>query len=245
MGSLQNSKDLPTEVDNYYKCWILRRFFQNKGIVFYSELLKIFGVPTVTEDVFTQTKINYYDRLIDDHILRKATSEDTPLILKYQTKQELIQIIYKLLPNEISSKKLDNLNKDELVKFISDKNEITQINLHQYFYLLSDTAQEYKNWLIIERLYFNLYEAFENNLQHSGNAIPYLMKELIGENNDYETAYKLGLIFHRHLKDYNGIPSFTESWELPKVETQMKKIKKYYKDKTPPTIQTIGHDIET
>lgn len=239
------SKDLPTEIDNYYKCSILRRFFQNQGVVFYSELLKIFGVPMVTEDVFTKTKINYYDKLIDDGILRKATPNDTSLILKYQTKLELIQIIKKLLPNEISAKKLENLNKTELIQFISDKNEITQINLHQHFYLLSDTAQEYKNWLVIERLYFNLYEAFENSIKYSGTSTIYLMKNLININNDYETAYKLGLIFHRHLNDYNGISKFNEYSDLPKVETQMKKIEKYYTDKAKPTIQTIGQDIET
>lgn len=234
---------LPTEVDNYYKSSILGRFFQNKGVVFYSELLKISAVPIVVEDAFTKSIINYYDKLIDDKILRKPTRQELPLILRYLTKQELIKIIEKTLSEKVLPlNKLNNKNKDELIKLISEKKEVVEINLEQYFYLLTDTAQEYKNWLELERLYYKLYTVFNEEFLHTGYSIPRLMKDLIIVNNDYKTAYKLGLIFYRHIEEYKTNPRFHLEWELPRVETQMKKIKRHYKNKQLPEVQLIAND---
>ena len=241
-----SSVDLRAEVDNYYKASILDRFFHNKGQVFYSELLNISAVQTFTEDAFTKSKINYYDSLVEVKILRKAHSDELHIILKYQTKEQLHDLIKTKISNSKSfTGPLSSLSKDKLILMLVDEKEIIDIGLHNYFYFLEDNLQEFKTWLSKEYIYYSMYDLFYSDFESSWIFLHSLMKDLIIVNDDYETALKLSIVFYKQIERYKKYTNFHAEWEVPRIEVQMKKINKHFKDKPLSTLPTIANDIST
>lgn len=240
-----HSTDLRIEVDNYYKSTILDRFFRNKGVVFYSELLNISAIPTFTKDAFSEVKINYYDLLVKDGLLRKAEPSELSIILKYQTKDQLTNLIDKNLKEKGQGKKLTTLGKDELIAILANEPEIINIGLHNYFYFLDNTVQDFKNWLVFENTYYNIYDLFHSSYDSSWIFIDSVIKNIIVDNKDYETAFKLAQVYFKQVDNYKRFTNFHAEWVTPRIETQMKKINKFYKNKTLPALPAPTNNLKT
>ncbi len=219
--------DIPSEIEKFHKSWALNRFFINQGKVFYSEALEsISKLPQFTPYNAHSLK-NYYPLLLQQNILRQANENDLPDILRFKTKKQLIDVLIKLNCFDLPKiKKLQSSSKPQIIEVIKDKDEIRNIELQNYFYFLSEPYQQYKEWIVLQEVYYRVYDLFDSEVDFFWLSLHTIMKDLMKINNDYETAYKLGKLFYKHLKDFEKNSVYHAEWEIPRIETQMNKIKK-------------------
>lgn len=221
----QKTIDLRKEIENCYKLSRLARFFINKGRVFDSNL-SVSNNGKIQQ--YKSSFLDCYDLLEQDGILRKANENEIHLILNFMTKKEILIAIDKTKKYKIEQ--FSRLMKKEIIKVIKDDPEIREIKLFENFYLLNDNYQELKNWLRKVQDYYGVYYLLQEESDISALlGIEPIMKDLITQHKDYHTAKKLGDIFYKIVANQNkGDPII--NWEIHKIEIQMKKVNKYFRN---------------
>ncbi len=211
------------EIENCHKLGSLGRFFENKGRVFDSTLF-----VTYPGDIkqFSNPLEEYYILLEQDEVLRKATEKDTPLILNFLTKKQILIALKESFQKskEYPIEKLEKCLKREIIETIQGDSDIKSLKIHNHFYLLNKNYQELKGWIEKEITYYRIIKLLnEEPDDWQYLTIAPLMKELIIRNKDYDTANKLGTIFYKIIINQD-LDDFFVQLEISKVEIQMKKI---------------------
>jgi hypothetical protein len=214
------------EIDNFHKTWALERFFINQGSVFWGDAIESVSKTSYFTPYNPHSLKVYYPMLLRENILREATETDVSVLLGFKTKKQLQDIILKLdCFDSKTVKSLRTKGKQEIIAALKDKKEIKEVELQNYFYFLSDPYQQYKEWLVLQEVYYRVFELFDHELDFFWLSLDTLMKDLIQIHSDFETANKLGKLFYAHLKDFERNRVYKAEWEIPRIKAQMKKIK--------------------
>lgn len=138
----QYSFDLKCEIHNYHKLIILERYFNNKGKVYYSE--------SIINCQYLRSYRYEFQLLEMDGVIRKCTEDELSLTLNFKTLKELQNIATKLR----FKLNFNNTQKKDLVNLLSHDNRIKKLKINEYFYVLTENYQLFKDFLVDQSFYY-------------------------------------------------------------------------------------------
>lgn len=212
---IRDSRDIFQLVDHYESAKFIYRFYQNQGIVYYSE-----SMTPIYESSFDKIA----PKLVEDGVLRRGEEKDLTRVLNIKTMKQLVALIREnQIINDSESK---NSSKQELIEKIAKTIAIKELGIPQYFYFLSDSFQALKNWIFREEIYFKVFCMLHQEIEVAHIGMDSIIKELI-KIDDLKLASKVCKLYFDN-KKYFKMDGNSEEWTDKKINVQRTKLNKLH-----------------